>query len=280
RNLDPNGKLITQAGYTGFKVQGGSLIAPINTSSVDMAGWRAWNDSSPRATVSVGACTLPCVRLVAGVTSSLLSSPNFSIQAGRWYRLTFDMKTTFDNQKVVLSPRRGGGGTNGYELFTNSMTTIYGTADWKRHSLLVESTLTIQRADPLTGDAGARIDFQNIKPGEEITIANLEMVPLLPVGSALRTALLSNPTSVEMAIPCPDEDVAPTACSQYVSFANGTAISWPHSVAPYSSLIVYTQDATLIDSDGDGIADIQDQCPETPQSSVANSLGCPFSLGS
>lgn len=278
RNLDPNGKHIVHTGYTTFQVQGTSLIAAIDVAN-DMSGWRAWNNASPRATVSVDTCgALPCVKLIAGVSPSMLSTPNFSVQANRWYRLTFDMKTKFDGQKVTLSPRRGGGGTNGYELFTQAITTIHGTAGWKRHTVLIEATLTIQKADPVTGDAGARIDFQNIMPGEEITVANVEMVPLLPV-AALRTALLSNAAAEEAEVACPDEDVEPIACDHYVSFARGSTISWPHRLAPYSSEIVYVLAGALIDSDGDDIADTQDQCPETPQASVANSLGCPFPLG-
>ena len=278
RNLDPNGKHIVHAGYTTFQVQGKSLIAPINIAN-DMSGWRAWNNASPRATVSVDACgALPCVKLIAGASPSVLSTPNFSVEANRWYRLTFDMKTKFDGQKVTLSPRRGGGGANGYELFTKAITTVYGTPGWKRRTILIEATLAIQKADPVTGDAGARIDFENIMPGEEITVANVEMVPLLPVAT-LRAALLSNAAAEEAEVPCPDEDVAPAACDHYVSFARDATISWPHRLAPHSSEIVYVLAGALIDSDGDDIADTQDQCPETPQASVANSLGCPFPLG-
>lgn len=276
RNLDANGRQITLVGYTNFQVVGESLIAPISTSE-DTSAWRAWSNVAPQASVSAGACgALPCIRMVAGGNSSLLSTPNFSVEEGRWYRLAFDMKTKFDNQKVVLAPRRGGGGNNGYELFTHTTSTVYGNINWKRYVLLVEASLTIQANDPITGDMGARLDFQNVMPGQEITLANVELVPLLPVGSSLRTALLSNATGIESEASCPDENISPTACSQYVSFTSGMPISWPFSLAPYSSEIVYTQDTSLIDSDGDGIADVQDQCPETPQSSAANSLGCPL----
>jgi hypothetical protein len=188
------------------------------------------------------------------------------------------MKTKYYQQKVTLSPRRGGGGNNGYELFTHAVTTIHGTTNWKRHTLLIEAILTVQKGDPVTGDAGARLDFQNIMPGQEVTVANVEMAPLLPVGT-VRTALLSNATRDATEMSCPDEDIAPMACSQYVSLTSGIAITWPHRLAPYSSEIVYVGDGALIDSDGDDISDIQDQCPETPQNSVANSLGCPFPIG-
>ncbi|SEP35685.1 right-handed parallel beta-helix repeat-containing protein [Nitrosovibrio sp. Nv6] len=278
RNLDPNGKQITQAGYTSFQVQGESVLAPINTTTSVQDGWRPWGNGSTGATTSVGACgAFPCIRMIAGATPSLLMSPNFSVEAGHWYRLTFDIKTEIDNQRVAIAPRRGGGGDNGYELFTHRMTSIYGSRNWKRHTLLIESISTIKKGDPVTGDNGARIDFY-VESGKEFTIANVEIVPLQQVGATLRTALLTNPSGTESEASCPDED--PTLCGQYVSFVDGTPITWPRSVAPHSSEIIYTRDSTLIDSDGDGIADIQDQCPETPVGSAANSLGCPFLTGS
>ncbi|SFO30333.1 right-handed parallel beta-helix repeat-containing protein [Nitrosospira briensis] len=278
RNLDPNGRHIVHAGYSAFQVQGTSLIAPINIAD-DMSGWRAWNNASPRAVISVDECgALPCVKLIAGASRSVLSTPNFSVEANRWYRLTFDMKTKFDGQKVTVSPRRGGGGANGFELFTKAITTVHGTLGWKRRTILIEATLTIQKNDPVTGDAGARIDFENIMPDEEIAVANVEMVPLRQVAT-LRAALLSNATTEEAEVPCPDEDAAPAACNHYVSFTRDATISWPHRLAPHSSEIVYALAGALVDSDGDDIADTQDQCPETPQASVANSLGCPFPLG-
>lgn len=278
RNLDPNGKQTSRANYTNFQVQGSSLIT--SDVKIGSSGWRVWTDGTPKGTISAEACgMLPCVRMIAGATPSLLMSPNFSVEVSRWYRLTFDLKTGIDNQRILIAPRRGGGGNNGQELFTHGTTIIHGTRSWKRNTLLIEATLGIKKGDPVTGDAGARIDFL-VKPGEEITIANVELVPLLKVGGELRTALLSNASDVQTQIACPDVDSAPTACDQYVSFTTGAPVNWPHPVAPYSSEIVFTRNWTLTDSDADGIADIQDQCRETPLESAVNSLGCSFQLDS
>ena len=143
-----------------------------------------------------------------------------------------------------------------------------------------------RRVQDAIANAGYKM-FPDSKPGsatppdaagEEITVANVEMAPLQPIGT-LRTALLSNPTASEIEASCPDEDVTPETCSQYVAFASGAAIAWPHQLAPYSSEIVYSRAGMLVDSDGDDIADIQDQCPLTPRNSITNSLGCPFPLG-
>ncbi len=102
RNLDANGKQITQAGYTNFQVLGRSVIAPINTSS-DMSGWRAWSSEDPRQrSQSVHAGPYLASEWLPEATSSLFSTPNFSVEDSRWYRLSFDMKTKFDGKKLFL----------------------------------------------------------------------------------------------------------------------------------------------------------------------------------
>lgn len=274
RNLDPNGRQVTLAGYTNFQVAGTSLIAEINP-LLDVSGWRPWNATAPKATATIEDCSgTPCVTLKAGGSSSLLSTPHFSVEAGKWYRITFDLRTPLENQKVTLSPRRGGGGTNGYELFVDSQAVFYGSTAWRRHTLIVQSRLTINSNDPTTGDYGARLDFQNIPIGQQISLANVEVIQLRPVGTELRTNLLANGSETSISSTCPDEEVAPDSCDQYITFPEKTKISWPHTVDAYSSEIIYTQDSTLVDSDGDGIADIEDECPNTKDGAGTNSRGC------
>jgi hypothetical protein len=50
------------------------------------------------------------------------------------------------------------------------------------------------------------------------------------------------------------------------------------NVAAQSAEILYTQEPTLVDSDGDGIADVQDSCPATPAGVAVNAGGCPLGL--
>jgi hypothetical protein len=41
-----------------------------------------------------------------------------------------------------------------------------------------------------------------------------------------------------------------------------------------SSEIVYTVEPSLLDSDGDGVPDFQDQCPNSAPGSGVNAAGC------
>ena len=51
------------------------------------------------------------------------------------------------------------------------------------------------------------------------------------------------------------------------------AISWPLTLPALGTEIVFTRDPSLVDSDGDGIADIQDKCPRTT-GEVTDAAGC------
>jgi OOP family OmpA-OmpF porin len=47
-------------------------------------------------------------------------------------------------------------------------------------------------------------------------------------------------------------------------------------VPPHAATIVYVQDETLIDSDGDGIPDSMDACPGTAPGAAVDASGCPL----
>ena len=66
-------------------------------------------------------------------------------------------------------------------------------------------------------------------------------------------------------------------CTRYVSFPVGTPVGWPLRVEARSSIIGYALDTTLIDTDGDGIMDTQDQCPNTAKGDATNARGCAIS---
>ena len=90
----------------------------------------------------------------------------------------------------------------------------------------------------------------------------------------MQTKLFANPGAVAATAVCPEATSNPAKCSQYIDFANGSRISWPLYIAPKSSVVGYTRDTTLVDSDGDGISDDQDQCPGTAGGAVTNAKGC------
>lgn len=274
RNLDANGSGTSQTRYASVLPNGANVV-PNGSLATSATGWTAWNATAPLGTLSRTSCTPGwCARYVAGGSPGIVSSPNFSVVAGTWYRLSVDVATGANGQPVNLVVRRGGGGSNGYEsLADRSLDFTAGTA-WKRYSMLFVATKTITAGDPLTLDLGARVDVQNIASGQTVNLSNLELVPIVQPDTFMRSDLLLNGGSTAIQLACPVAATLPAQCANYVRLSDDQPVAWPYTVAARSAEIVYTRDARLLDSDGDGIPDQQDACPATPAGAGVNSRGC------
>jgi uncharacterized repeat protein (TIGR01451 family) len=95
----------------------------------------------------------------------------------------------------------------------------------------------------------------------------------VPTGGS---AIVINPTLSELPKDCPDAVTNPSKCSQYVSFTDGTLVSWPITVAAMGSEIVVWDSNPFMDTDRDKVADLDDLCPETLAGSPVNENGCSF----
>lgn len=277
RNLDPLGKEVNSntIGYAAYRVTGSNVVPNGNLANGVM-GWSAWNQTAPYGQLSAVSCTPgKCLRYVAGGSKGLVSSPNFSVVQGQWYRLNFDLQGSTSNQAFTPIVRRGGGGTNGYEkLMTPPALTA--TPAWQRFSLTFQSTKTVNANDPVTGDLGARVDFDSVAPGQTVSITNLELVPISAFAASLRTKILVNPTAETATVDCPFTGTDASFCSESIRFSDAQRVYWPYTLGPRDSEIVYTADSTLTDADKDGIADTQDTCASTAASQSVNAKGCAF----
>ena len=125
----------------------------------------------------------------------------------------------------------------------------------------------------MTLEKGARVDFHGLMPGQNVSVANLEIVPISAVDATLRSHILINPTGATLDLNCPDGSNA-LLCSEYVRFSDSQSVSWPYAVPPHESEIIYSRDSNLTDGDGDGIPDYQDTCHATPAMQAVNATGC------
>ena len=114
--------------------------------------------------------------------------------------------------------------------------------------------------------------------GSTVQLANAELVPVTPGGAALLSGVYVNAGAAAQSWACPYTGAQEAQCNQLRSLADDHPISWPLRLPAYSALVFYGQDPALLDSDGDGIADAQDQCPGTVAALGANAVGCPLSL--
>lgn len=273
RRLDPNASQATLGAAASFRVSGTNLV-PNGKLSSGIAGWAAWNASSPFGVLALDGCgALPCVKYTAGSSPGLVYTSNFSVRKDQWYRLSFDIKTGTEGQGVLVGVRRGGGSTNGYEWLMSSPQTLSGSTSWRRHVISFRALKTINANDPLTLDLGARVDFQVKTPGHVLWVKHLEIVELNPVGSSLEFKPIINRGSSPSEFSCPTQDNAPALCSSYVNVKSGAPVVWPLTVAARHAEIIYSRGDTLTDADADGIGDSQDSCPASASSAV-DAAGC------
>jgi parallel beta-helix repeat protein len=279
RSLDPNGAGTSQTRFAPVLINGTNVV-PNTLLATNTAGWSTWNQTSPIGSLVREACPPGwCVRYITGGSPGILSSPNFSVLAGTGYRLTIDLATGSDGQAVNLLVRRGGGGTNGYERLSDRATSLTAGRTWTRYSISFVATKTINAGDPITKDWGARVDVENIQPGQWVSVANLELVPITPAEALTRSDLLLNASNNPVQANCPMASSQPALCGQYLRLTDNTAVTWPYYLPARTSEIVYTRDARFVDSDGDGIPDSNDQCAATLAGVAVNSRGCALTQG-
>ncbi len=276
---DAQGAATSAAHYTTFRVTGDNAV-PNSGLVTNAAGWTSWAQSPNSGDRFVHeACPAGmCLRYVAGNALGAVLSPNFSIQRGQWYRLSVDLAAGQDGQPVELVVRRGGGAANGYEGLSDRGFTVTAGRSWQRYSQVFQATQTINFHDPLTGDLGARVDVTPIQAGKSISLANMELVPITPDAAALAITMLSNPSANAVAQSCPFAAAQVALCTKLRRLSDDAWMGWPYSLPDHSAVILYSQEANLIDSDGDGIADVQDLCPGTPADMAVNAKGCPLTL--
>ena len=279
RGLDPSGTGTSQTRFASILING-STIVPNGKLATDATGWATWNLTKPYGTLVREACQPGwCARYVAGGSPGIVSSPNFSIAAGTWYRLSVDLATGNDKQAVSLLVRRGGGGTNGYESLSDRSLAVTANRAWARYSVIFKATQTINAGDLITKDLGARVDLQSIMPGDTVSTANLEILPITPAEALTRSEILVNASAAPIQAPCPVAATLPALCPLFVRLSDNQAAVWPYYLPARSSEIVYTRDNRLVDTDGDGIPDSQDACPNTTTGAAVNSRGCSLSQG-
>lgn len=265
-------------GYAAFSAIGINLVPNADVAS-NTEGWTAWNETAPLGVLTRLACPAGmCLRYVAGGSAGLVSTPNFSVQQGQWYRLSVDVATEQDGQNLRLVVRRGGGGSNGFETLSDRNLAVTTSRNWQRHTLLFQATASVNARDPLTGDLGARVDIEPIAVGSALSFANLEVVPVTPDNTARISLAMLNLAAVGDEAACPLPAAQAADCSKLRSLADNSAVGWPLTLAARSAQVLYAQEPSLLDSDGDGIADTLDQCTATAAGASVNARGCPLIL--
>jgi parallel beta-helix repeat protein len=269
---DTGSSELIQEGYAAYLAAGGNIV-PNGDLKDGMRGWSSWNEAAPFSTRVYEICVFgPCLKISAGGSKTLAHTPSFSVESGHAYRVSFDARTGTDGQSIAPLVRRGGPLL--YERLMPASEGFTGSTEWRRYTFVFTAAKTIIAGDPATGDLGARLDFENLMPGQTLWVANMEIIPLRPVESTLRTQVITNPDRVTRSVECPDQETAPEYCNLYRVFPAGTLANWPIDLPALGAVAVYTVNEATRDSDGDGIADSADLCPGTSETEQVNASGC------
>lgn len=277
---DPAGSATSGDGHAALAVSGGNLV-PNGGAAAGLQGWSYWSADAPEGRLQWLLCDgQPCLRYTGGGGPGLLSSPNFSIEQGRWYRLSVDVAADADGQVLQLIVRRGGGGGNGYESLADRDLSVLAGTRMQRHVVVFQATKSVRAGDPLTGDLGARVDLEGVPSGRSATLAGLELVPVELATTPRASVALVNAGGTAVDIACPLPAAQAALCTALVDLGDadaareGRSVVWPLRLAPRSAIVLRAFDPWLVDSDGDGIADAQDACPGTPARQRVNAAGC------
>ena len=240
-----------------------------------ISGWGIGGDFAPYPSKILEGClpvSLNCIHIVAGASQAMIYSPKFAVTQGKFYRVTFDFKSTANSG--FLNPTvRLAGPTQFTGLLQSNPARSSVLDHWERHSFVFQPVANAQ--NPAIANQGARIDIGGIPAGLDFWVANMEIAPFDPgVFGAARSDMLTNTTDIYSSIDCPTQLSNPNLCLSYVTFPEGVATTWPILVPPRSGKIVFTQNLTLLDSDGDGVADSQDKCSGTTKGLGVNTKGC------
>ena len=272
--VDAAGAATTQTPFAVASVAGPNLIA--NPSFEQGSGaWASWNATAPFGSLRREPCAgQTCLRYLPGASPGILISPNFTVRAGQWYRLTVDLAADQEGQDVQIVLRRGGGGTNGYETVSDRSLRIKASRELTRYTSTFRATTTVTARDPITGDNGARLDIDNLVSGRSVALARVELVPVQPSSTALVHGAMVNAGRSTLTVPCPYTGEQALQCGYVFDMQTQRPIQWPMTVQPHRAVGFYLQDPQLADADRDGIADVHDACPGTPSGRPADATGC------
>lgn len=274
--VDTTGWAATRSGFAAFATRGANLVRNGNLAQ-DASGWAHWNATAPAGSLlREVACVSgrPCLRYQAGGSPGIVSSANFSLEAGRWYRLSLDIATEAPDQTVELVVRRGGGGTNGFESLTTAGLTFRAGTAWRRHSVLFQANRTVWAGDPITLDRGARVDIQSIQAGRGVALANLEVVPVEPDATALALGIVINAGPADLPLACPLTGTAEPLCTTLRNLADDSTPQWPLALPGHTAAVLIAQNPAMADRDLDGVRDSDDRCPDSPPGAAVDAAGC------
>jgi len=178
--------------------------------------------------------------------SNLLYSNEFDLVKGRTYMLEFKAKASegqpIDDVKFLVRKAEGYWESVGLEKTVDVQTT------WRNYRYIFTATQTL---------SNARVYFY-VPPGAVTLFIDEVVVSEVTTESSNDFSdILINKTSAPQSFMCSYDE---SRCSQYIEL-DGSSVDWSERVAPFSSKIIVWTGYPYIDTDHDGVLDVEDNCP-------------------
>ncbi|MHB8652122.1 MAG: right-handed parallel beta-helix repeat-containing protein, partial [Minisyncoccota bacterium] len=167
-----------------------------------------------------------CAKFTAGSTDGSLISNLYPATQGKQYEISFDIASPAGSFPVGIVMIRSG---PTYEVVANPYTQTVSVSPTGRHvNLLFTGVETV---------SNARFDF-DVPAGQSIFVDNAKVTEITAENNTSfvdDSHILLNTQPSTQSLPCPD--LNPSHCGAYIDLG-GSPISWPVTLAPYSSKIV------------------------------------------
>jgi uncharacterized repeat protein (TIGR01451 family) len=275
----------TSTAFDAFSVASGRVLAISSGNlvangglDVDTAGWAKWNANNDAAIERVTCIVGPCLKFTSGTSSSILSSPRFTLQADKAYRVRVDLRGEAGGEKVDLIVRLNGKDINGNDSYAalGLAQTRNLTNQWETYTFVFKATAS-SPANGVRFDFGTPMASASVRPVLFVDNVRIEEVTAEFNDPADDSAILINAAATQQAMDCPDAATNPAKCPQYVRFTDGSPITWPMDVGAMGSEIVVWNANTMNDADRDGVVDESDTCASTYPNAMVDENGCSFS---
>ena len=236
----------------------------------DVAGW-GWYSLDGGRPVSwlppgQGQCARGgCLRFDGLKRGGILKSNEFVVEPNADYLLSFDVRADQDGAQgeVYFEPYVA-------DPFFDSDRTMHASRIWQTRHILF-------RSDRIDAAKSVRLILQF--PGGMASYAdNVRLVRVtraLPDSTVDVPILLNRQTVGTVSAGCPGAAAEPR-CAEYVDVATGNPVTFPVELPPLGSRVLLWTRSSFIDSDGDGIPDVVDRCPGTPEGALVDANGCSF----
>ncbi|MES2092129.1 MAG: right-handed parallel beta-helix repeat-containing protein [Pseudomonadota bacterium] len=230
-------------------------------------GWTSYNGDA--LAVGSGCLDTKCMSVTPRSAAEKLAdgrskfiyytTQGFAVQAGKQYLVAFDVRAALPGESLYAVVRDPAAGYK--EVTTQGPVDLKTT--WQRVHRLLTANSTV--------NGTARLDIE-IHANGTVYIDNVRLLEAKTTSGTEGAIAFYNANPASVTFNCPASDQ--NRCSQYVDLRTGTAVTFPLTMAAKTAKIAVWKSSPWQDSDGDGVPNSVDACPNTLVDEGTDERGC------